>query len=275
MSLKITVLQSSSSGNSTLITNKGSHLLIDTGPDYSYLEEIFDRLQVNPKDIKGVLITHSHSDHFNLATITLCLKYNIPFYHCFSKKTAKTSLARYKTGYKEFNWARDLQHVLDGRSLEIETFSIRSFEVPHDSLEGCWGFKIGVNTGRKNYEISYCTDIARMNDEVAENFKNSHAIILESNHDVEMLKNSGRPPWLIRRIMKEGHLSNEECGDALVKIIQNSDFLPKKVVLAHISQEANTPQAATSGVYSKLLKAGYGKIPLVLTLPDDSVEIIL
>jgi len=125
-------------------------------------------------------------------------------------------------------------------TVEIGSFKIQPFEVPHDSPGGCFGYNIWL--GPKKLTIA--TDLAHAENGISENFLNSDAIIVESNYDPEMLENSGRPAQLISRIKNTGHLSNEQCASFLDKIFQQSKTVPQVIFLAHLSSECNLPDIA-------------------------------
>jgi phosphoribosyl 1,2-cyclic phosphodiesterase len=103
---------------------------------------------------------------------------------------------------------------------------------------------------------------------VVSHIANSDVIVIESNYDVDMLENSRRPVWLKRRIQEDGHLSNDQCAESLLQIIDQSQTLPQSIALAHISQECNTNALALECTEMTLGGQGINGISVFETHPD-------
>ncbi|MBI9072675.1 MAG: MBL fold metallo-hydrolase [Melioribacteraceae bacterium] len=236
MSLKIKVLGSSSSGNATLIWNSKGGVLIDCGFTLRNMTEKLEEINLSFKDISCLLISHMHSDHVNNAVINRLVNENIQILLNYKL------LAPIRQKYSAINKAvkKGLVKLFNEEELIVNGFRIKNFQVPHDSHGGCYGFNIVYN-GQK---ISIATDIGYSDNSIIERFYNSDLIVLESNHDDEMLHNSGRPHMLIERIKNIGHLSNEQCGEILSTVAENSENIPKQIILAHLSKECNTHDKA-------------------------------
>ena len=217
--MKVTVISSGSKGNSTLVETKSKNILIDAGISS---KEIKKRLN---KDINIDLlfITHAHIDH----------------------------IKGLKSVYKEFKptvFTRN-EEVIEKNICDITYFDkpyilddleVSYFNLSHDS--DCIGIKIKEN----NKELVYITDTGYINYRNEEKLKNRTFYIMESNHDVEMLKNGNYPFYLQQRILSDsGHLSNEECARYLVKYIGEKT---KEIYLAHLSDENNDPDKALNTV---------------------------
>lgn len=244
MSLKVKVLGSSSSGNATLVWNSRGGVLIDCGFTVKSFVEKLEEINLTFKDISCLLISHSHSDHVNNAVINrlvqekkkILINYNL--LTPLRKKYAAVNKA-IKAG---------LVTLFNEEEVIVAGFRVRNFEVPHDSQGGCYGYNIVYD----NKKISIATDLGFAEKGIVEKFCDSDLIVLESNHDDEMLRTSGRPQVLIDRIKEVGHLSNEQCGEILFSVLKNSKIAPKKIILAHLSKECNTHEKALEVVSGKL-----------------------
>jgi len=131
-------------------------------------------------------------------------------------------------------------HVLERSSTRIGTLDVHHFSVPHDAPGGCYGFV--VRHGGKT--LAFATDIGHVGDELAGWLSAADLAVVESNHDLDMLKRSGRPGWLIDRIRNRGHLSNDETAGLLRETLTYPGSRVRHVVLAHLSEECNTPALA-------------------------------
>jgi phosphoribosyl 1,2-cyclic phosphodiesterase len=150
---------------------------------------------------------------------------------------------------------------VQGRELNIGSFEIAAFEVPHDSPGGCFGYSIA----RGAQKVTIATDLGFPTEALASRFADSRAIVIESNHDPDMLENSGRPEWLKRRIREIGHLSNEQCAQFVVTVFASSRLPPDAVVLAHISQVCNTNALAVACTESALARSGRANVHIIET----------
>lgn len=234
-------IYSGSSGNCLYVATGNTKILIDSGLTGKKIQEGLKEIGVSPNDIDAMVITHEHSDHIKSAGI-LSRRFNIPIY-------ANTKTWGAMTGslgdIKEENIK-----VFEGYDIfEIGDIYVKPFEIPHDAASPCgYSFMNGKN------KISVATDIGCVTDEIKNNIKDSELILLEANHDVEMLKVGPYPYQLKRRVLSDvGHLSNENAGNAIVEIL-NSKM--KKVILGHLSKTNNYPELALRTVISVLQMNG-------------------
>ncbi|MFH0989432.1 MAG: MBL fold metallo-hydrolase [bacterium] len=263
--LSTCVLGSSSVGNATVIWNSRTAVLVDCGFNPAYMKEGFQDLGLKISDLHGVLITHIHGDHVNESTGRRLIKERIPIY-CPSQIAMHL-----KTRYGTFKQAshEGLLRIIKKSEAELNEFHICSFEVHHDSGGGCFGYSIFSESGGRTRKISVTTDMAYPTKSAIHHMANSDVIVIESNYDEGMLENSSRPAWLKRRIQEEGHLSNDQCADALLQIIDHSHTLPRSLTLAHVSQQCNTNALALGCTREALDKAGIGGVKLFETHPDS------
>jgi phosphoribosyl 1,2-cyclic phosphodiesterase len=268
MKIGVRVLGSSSAGNCTLIWDNKKAILIDCGFEPDYILKNLDLLNLNINSISGVFITHTHGDHVNKAMLKLLNRQHIPVY-CHNNIRGNL-IYRYASSKRVFNHALFIpltnDEIIDGN------FSIRCFEIPHDSKGGCFGYNIFKTTEKGEKKITVATDIGFPEERLIDYFVDSDLIVIESNHDIDMLENSGRPLFLINRIKEIGHLSNAECSGMLQKILEKSKKLPEAIVLVHISQQCNTNLIAENNMKEFLNSKEYGDIKVIMSYcsrPND------
>lgn len=231
-------LYSGSSGNSIFVGSDKTKILIDAGMPGKKIDEAFKAIGENPKEVKGIFITHEHSDHIKGVGI-VSRKYDIPIY---ANEKTWSAMEKSLGKLKEYNIK-----IMDRRSIvEIDDLQIKSFNIPHDAIAPV-GYT--VSNGAKN--ISIATDFGTYTEEIKENIKDSEIILLECNHDISMLKFGPYPYSLKRRILSEvGHLSNEDCGDAVVDLVKYKQG--KTILLGHLSGTNNLPDLAYQTVMNSL-----------------------
>lgn len=235
-------LYSGSSGNSMFIASDKAKILIDAGLPGKKIDSALAEINENPREIDGIFITHEHSDHIKGAGV-LSRKYDIPiFANADTWSAMESSLGK----IKEHNIK-----VIDKRSItEVGDLTIKAFNIPHDAVA-----PMGYTVSHKNKKISVATDFGTFTKEIYENIKESEVILLESNHDVNMLKIGPYPYTLKRRILSEiGHLSNDDCGNAIVELIKGDPN--KHVILGHLSRTNNQPDLAYQTVLNILNENG-------------------
>jgi phosphoribosyl 1,2-cyclic phosphodiesterase len=262
--LSTCVLGSSSAGNATLIWTAGNAILIDCGLSPAFIMGQLRRLGLSISDLDGVLITHIHGDHVNESTVRAIIKERVPIYcppqiesYLQKKFDAFASASR-----------QGLLKSIKKSEIELDQLFVRAFEVPHDSDGGCFGYGISHDEGGRTKKVSVSTDMAHLTKTVVDRIANSDVIVFESNYDVQMLEDSARPAWLKRRIREEGHLSNDQCSESFLQIIDRSQCLPKALSLAHISQECNTNELALECTEVALDRQGIRGIRVFETHPD-------
>ncbi len=250
MEIHIQVLGSSSSGNSTLIWNEQTRLLIDFGFGIRYLQAHLVGLGLSIDEIDAALITHTHYDHVKPTVLKRFAKNQTPVYCTPAMQSDlldKFPVAA-KVNFRPMNGAQE----------NINDFLVQSFEVPHDVSGGCVGYSI--RHGGKKIVLS--TDLGFIPQGLDAHFLESDLIIIESNYDPHMLENSNRPWELIERIKTIGHLSNGQSANFVVQVVEQSDKKPKAVALAHLSQECNTPGKAVGELRRRFKEAKQELMPI-------------
>lgn len=222
-------LCSSSSGNSTYIGHSGGGILVDAGTNAKQLTIAMEKINISPESIKGIFITHEHTDHIGALRV-FASRHGIPV---FASKG--TLLALEKAGHLKGNF--DVVEI-DNKPVEICGMSVESVITSHDSADSR-GYTIYMPDERK---ISVITDTGIVTQDIIDKATGSDLILLESNHDKSMLNNGPYPYYLKQRILSDkGHLSNEDCAKAACHFINTGTT---RLVLGHLSRENNTSLTA-------------------------------
>lgn len=236
--MRICSLYSGSSGNSIFIASDSARVLIDAGLPGKNIEAALKEIKEDPHTIDGIFITHEHSDHIKGVGV-MSRKYDIPIY---------ANEATWKSMLPSIGKIKDHNiKIIERRSVTpIKDMEVICFNIPHDAIA-----PMGYTLQSKGKRISVATDLGTFTEEVKYNIKDSDVILLESNHDVQMLKFGPYPYPLKRRVLSEiGHLSNEACGAALVDIHDESK--PRRIILGHLSNTNNYPELAYQTVLNIL-----------------------
>ncbi|MEG2004152.1 MAG: MBL fold metallo-hydrolase [Clostridia bacterium] len=233
-------LFSSSKGNVTYIKNKNEEFLIDAGMSARAIENSLNSLGTSLKNIKGIFITHEHSDHVKGLEI-IAKYYKIPIYAPFLSAICIRNMSPYLSD--------NVDVFDDGEVKEFAETRVNAYRTPHDSDGSvCYRFELGNTT------LGYATDIGHISKNVTEALSKCDSVVIESNHDVDLLKNGAYPFSLKKRILGDyGHLSNTSCAAFVPYLVQNGT---KSIVLAHLSLENNRPEIAFSETNGALAAKG-------------------
>ncbi len=255
--MDVTVLGSSSKGNSTLVKSRDSQILVDSGLGIRHTQRNLRIAGSSVEEVDAVLITHCHSDHVrSLSKIGLG-----------KKVIASPGTMNHLLKTEKYNGS-DSTHLDYGQTVTLRDLSITSFPVPHDCPCQPSGFVL--DDGEE--KVGIATDLGEVTEEVARNLQGCTGLVIESNHSSEMLLKSKRPPWLISRILgPEGHLSNDECAEGLERIM---DERTRWVILAHLSQECNSPAMVHKEVGPTLKKKGVGLCIADPALPKSTQDVV-
>lgn len=231
-------LYSGSSGNSIFISSDNTKILVDAGLSGKKIIDALEQIDENPREIDGIFITHEHSDHIKGAGI-ISRKFDIPIY---ANEAAWHAMKDSLGNIKDHNIK-----IIPKRSVTtIKDMDVICFNTPHDSVA-----PMGYTFHSKGKKASVVTDIGTFTEEIKNNIIESQVILLEANHDIEMLKFGPYPYDLKRRVLSEiGHLCNEDCGKAIVEIMRNTKH--RNIVLGHLSNTNNVPDLAYRSVLNIL-----------------------
>lgn len=242
-------MRSGSSGNCTLIEHNSCKVLIDAGMSQKRIKEVLNEVELDPEQIQAIVITHLHADHCNYSTLQICRKFGIQlFIH-------SRNIPALRTVFKK-EISNEIKIVsFDDQPFQIGSLMWEPFDVSHDAYAVTSGFNVHPDSMNENY-LLYAADLGFFPDSLIPRFQNAKTIILESNHDTDLLwKNTNRPYYHKKRVAGEkGHLSNKQSADALIKIAQVSSRKPENVILCHLSQDNNSPELAIRSVGEILQK---------------------
>jgi phosphoribosyl 1,2-cyclic phosphodiesterase len=232
--LRVSILASGSSGNITILETERTRLLIDAGLGK---RETLARLAAIEKDIDhldGVLISHEHIDHCNGLPQVLGL-WKAPLY-----VTEPTMDALQRTLPETFGKRlRGVETIHAGQRFTIGDIEVHAFAIPHDAAD-----PIGFTFRSDGAKLALVTDLGYMPELVKVHLRDADCLVLESNHDLEMLK-VGPYPWVVKQrvLSRTGHLSNHAVSEYLVDA-DGFDARARYLVLAHISEQNNNPDVA-------------------------------
>lgn len=238
---KICPLFSSSSGNCTYIGTQQGSVLVDAGASFKAICEALSRVGGSIDEISAVFITHEHDDHIK-GLKTLLNKTNIALYT--SETTLEALAKRDKIPSKTRVFA------MDENKLETSGIIAERFATSHD-CDGSSGYSFILPDGKR---AAVCTDSGIVTDVMRKKLLGNDVVLLESNHDLEMLKRGPYPPYLKVRILSDkGHLSNNACASELNMLIDSGTT---RIILGHLSQHNNTPMLAKATAEAALMAGG-------------------
>ena len=243
-------LFSGSTGNSYYIGSKSSGILVDIGRSCKQVTTVMQRCGIDPLSVQGILITHEHSDHISGLRV-FASKYHIPVFASKGTLGALESMGILNDKYPAYT-------IED--TLELAGMHVNAFRTPHDCTES-FGYRIEAEDG---HTVTVATDIGHITPEVEENLHGTDLAVIESNHDIGMLRTGPYPYSLKRRILSDfGHLSNTACADLLpdyfsfVKGLVDSEDLSLNIsreLLQHDRQLKIIAKALEKSIRNELTK---------------------
>jgi len=242
MAVSVSVIASGSRGNCALVSSSTTRILVDAGLS---CRETFKRLKgidERSEEVSAILITHEHSDHV-AGLQRLATKLNVPVFLTEGCHHAWNRAMRDEEG--QLPELPKPEHFAAGRSFRIGDIDVSPFTIPHDAAD-----PVGFTFRVEGMKIGFATDLGYMPVSVRNHLRGCHVLVMESNHDVEMLR-SGPYPWSVKqRVMSRvGHLSN----DSLAEFFANDyDGVAEYVVLAHLSEQNNHPEVARASAEQAL-----------------------
>ncbi len=249
-------LFSGSSGNCVYVKDGEDELLIDAGVSYKNICLALEKAGSSINNIKAVLVTHEHSDHIKGLDV-LSKHTDIPIYINTASLDAICNTA--------FSFTEKCVIANPGDNISVGKIKASIFATPHDS-SGSVGYRFCFEHGDC---LGYATDIGQITDDIKCAMKGCKTVIFESNHDITMLKSGPYPYVLKQRILSpNGHLSNDACSEFLPELV---DMGTKKIILAHLSRENNTPDIAYTTAVNALVNAGFSSEDVKLTVAMTSV----
>lgn len=259
---KICNLYSGSGGNCTYICAGGANILIDAGKSAKSLCRALSEIGVSPDSIDAIFITHEHTDHVS-ALQTFSHKYQAEIHMLLSSAKKRFYGLRDETLFSKMVF-----HENPDFEVSIKGLKIKAFPTPHDSC-GSVGYKLSFTDGDREISIGFATDIGYVTNKIRDSLLGCESVIIESNHDENMLMEGNYPYELKLRIhSKHGHLSNTECASFAALLSVNGT---KNIMLAHLSEENNLPDMA----YNETLCAiADMRIKLTVACPKSPVWLV-
>lgn len=253
--MRFSVLGSGSRGNSVYVESGETALLIDAGFSGKELQKRMGSIDRCLSAIDGICITHEHNDHICGAGI-VSRRYNIPvIINDLTLESASNKLGK----------LFDTTVFSPGEVIEIGDLEIRSFRISHDTADPV-GFVISDGSSR----LGYLTDTGKVSHLMAQRLLACHGVILEFNHDLEMLKFGPYPLPLQQRVRSSrGHLSNDDAAEFLAQLLEGS---VREVVLAHLSEKNNTVELAAEAAKASL--NGNADVKLHIARQDVAMALI-
>ena len=238
MAVRMTVLASGSKGNSTVLSSSGTSILVDAGLSCRETLKRMAAAGESPECLSGIVITHEHQDHVNGLAV-LARKLRIPVFMTGATHQAWKRWSR-KHQYKdapEMAKVEQLELFESGREFQIGDIGVTPFTIPHDAVDPV-GFVFNVEGVR----IGFATDIGHITNNIRHWLKKCDGLLIESNHDLEMLR-VGPYPWSVKQrvLSRVGHLSNDDLGKFFT---DDYDGGAAFIVLAHLSENNNHPEIA-------------------------------
>lgn len=232
-------IASGSSGNCIYVGDSSTHLLIDAGISGKRIESGLNGIGLKTSDIQGVFITHEHSDHIQGLGV-IARRYGIPIYAtCGTIRAVRSCSSIGKIDDSLF------YEIKPDEFFEIGSMSMKPIRVSHDAADPvAYRFTDGKNNG------AVMTDLGIFDDYIVDNLRDLDMLLIEANHDIKMLETGSYTYALKQRILgKHGHLSNENSGRLLSKVLHDN---MKKVLLGHLSNENNYPPLAYETVRAEI-----------------------
>ena len=237
--MRLYSIASGSSGNSIYVGSDKTHILVDAGVSGKRIEQGLKDLELSPKDLDAILITHEHIDHIGGLGV-ISRRYGIPIYT--TRGTIEGILKTKSIGNIDTSL---LNEICYDTSYIIGDVRIDTIKISHDAaMPVAYRFEVGKK------RAAVMTDLGTYDDYTVSNLQNLDAVFIEANHDVRMLEMGSYPYLLKQRILgAKGHLSNESSGKLLTSILHDT---MKNIVLSHLSHENNLPDLAYEAVKSEI-----------------------
>lgn len=237
--MKLCSITSGSSGNCIFVGSDAASLLIDVGLSGKRIEFGLNEIDRTTTDIDGILITHEHSDHIKGLGV-VARKYKIPIYatrNTISAIVANVNMGKLPEGI--------FHEICADAQYTIGDLNVQPFTISHDAAQ-----PVGYRIEHNEKAVAIATDMGKYTDYTIEKLSGLDALLLESNHDVNMLQVGGYPYYLKKRILSDwGHLSNEAAGQLLCHVLHDD---MKAILLGHLSQENNYPDLAYEAVCAEV-----------------------
>ena len=270
MSVKFTILGSGSAGNCAYLETPEARILVDAGFSTRQIRLRLASIGKTPENLSAILLTHEHSDHIS-GLLGLADKLHIPVFcnrgtqdgtiWAFKEKWSKqTNLALEQAD--TFKARMDWRLFETGATFEVGDVGIETFSIPHDAQD-----PVGYILHTAAANVGFATDLGHVTKLVLERIRVANVLVLESNHDVKMLQACPRRSWALKqRILgRHGHLSNVTAAETAAQIMSAG---LRRLYLAHLSRECNTPELAQHIMAEQLFHLGATHVQLQVAAQD-------
>lgn len=242
MGLKFCSLASGSSGNCQWISSDRTAVLLDAGLSGKYIQAAVSSLSEDMEKAKGILVTHEHIDHMKSIGVMM-RRYGLQLYaNQGTFEAIESKIGKYEPS--------QVTIFENNRSFEIDDLTVMPFGISHDAVD-----PVGYSFCHGNRKVSIATDLGTVDQRILAELMDADLLMIEANHDVEMLKVGPYPYHLKRRILSDiGHLSNDHAGEVALEVLKAGRL--QSVLLGHISKENNHPELAYETVKGVLESEG-------------------
>ncbi len=252
--LGLTILASGSSGNCSVVDTPRSRLLVDAGISSRQIVKRLAIAGLSPLELDGIVLTHEHGDH--VCGLPVFLK-NFPLPVYCNRATCEL-LKR-----EGLDFHRDWRVLETGQSFSIKDLEVETFSVPHDAVD-----PVGLVFHYKGQAIGFLTDLGYPTKLVFERIRKVTTLLIETNHDEQLLAGDGKRPWSVKQriLSRHGHLSNTAAAAVLRELAGGR---LKCAILGHLSRDCNTPERALAAARQALEDRPF---QLVCASPTDVLQ---
>ncbi len=244
-----------------MVKTDSTAVLVDAGISCKKITEGLEKTGTPADQLEAILVTHEHVDHINGIKTTLKKYKHLEVY------ANKSTFSGIKYDIKD----ERKKYFVSGDSFNIGDLEIETFSISHDAVD-----PVGYNIRHEGKQISIVTDTGILDDYAMRRLEDSDILVIEANHDVEMLRCGPYPPYLKRRILgEEGHLSNEAAGHCIASLMKAKEKA-RCVLLAHLSRDNNCPEMAEQTVLNILEENDWqnGRDIYVKTINRNEISLI-
>ncbi len=263
--MKLCSIASGSSGNCIFVGSEQTNLLVDAGISAKRIENGLNKIDINPDTIQGILVTHEHSDHVSGLGI-MARRYHIPIYATYETAMAFLNIKSLGNISDEL-----INYVEPDKPFMINDISIEPFSTSHDAANPvCYTMKMD------DEKVGIATDLGKYDDYILSKLDDADLLLIEANHDINMLMVGKYPYYLKQRILGDrGHLSNDLSAELISKLLKKKN---QHIILAHLSKDNNYEELAYETVLCELNRLGTLSANLNLSVahrdvPSDMVII--
>lgn len=257
MDFSVCTLASSSSGNAHLVSAGSSRILVDAGLSGKRIQLLLERIEVDPTEIRAIVLTHEHDDHIQGVGV-LARRWKIP---------VLATTATFRAGRERLKELPERVDLHPGRPLPVAGMTLTPFETFHDAAGS-----VGLVVSHGERRLGIATDLGHVSNVVAHRLTGCSTVVLETNYDPVMLR-EGPYPWpLKQRIQgRRGHLSNgDSCG--LIARLARTGL--KRVILAHLSETNNHPDVVMRALVDGLPPDIMERTEFIMTFPDAPSAVV-